>query len=53
MGNHRLKSQQDAQKLHREMLRQRLFARLEAAKAKGDQALLEQLEAEQKTLRLW
>ncbi|MFM7424176.1 MAG: hypothetical protein ACKO7W_04125 [Elainella sp.] len=53
MGNRRSVSQQEAQKLHRELLRQRLFARLEAAKAKGDKALLELLEAEQKTLRLW
>jgi hypothetical protein len=52
MNNNRQNILQNASNSHRESMRRSLNARLEAARAKGNDQLVKQLEAEAKYLHL-
>jgi hypothetical protein len=52
MNNDRQKTLQDASNNHRESMLRSLNARLEAARANGNEKLVKQLEAEAKYLHL-
>lgn len=52
MNNNQQNILQNATNSHRESMRRSLSARLEAARAKGDEKLVKQLEAEAKYLHL-
>ena len=52
MNNQRQKNLTNAHSSHRESMRRSLNIRLEAARAKGNQKLIDQLEAEAKYLHL-
>ncbi|MEL6909513.1 MAG: hypothetical protein AAFR62_09925 [Cyanobacteria bacterium J06629_2] len=52
MNNNRKNTLKNAHNSHRENMRRSLNARLEAARAKGNDSLVKQLEAEAKYLHL-
>ena len=52
MNNKRQQTLRNAHSSHRESMRRSLNIRLEAARAKGNQKLIDQLEAEAKYLHL-
>ena len=52
MNNQRQETLRNAHSSHRESMRRSLNIRLEAARVKGNQKLIEQLEAEAKYLHL-
>ncbi|MEL6495229.1 MAG: hypothetical protein AAFQ41_08895 [Cyanobacteria bacterium J06623_7] len=52
MNNKRAKAVKNAYNSHRESMRRSLSARLEAARANGNESLIKQLEAEAKYLHL-